>query len=160
MTQPQQSVPRAFPPQADKVVWDRRRSTRHLAREHRLWLGWRRRGDFFVIAAELVNISQGGALLLVDQPPDIRETVWLRLEGPSPIEDACALVIESARVGACEHSVRISFREPFPIAFYHAAIEGLEAIGGTRNRINTLEFDESESQRECVPARAARDLAV
>lgn len=160
MSQPQKSAPRAFPPQGDQVVWDRRRSTRHEAREHRLWLGWRKHGDFFATAAELVNISQGGALLLVDEPPALRETVWLRLEGPSPIEDACAIVIDSARIGPGEHSVRISFREPFPIAFYHAAIDGLEALSNSRNRIKTFAPDETASQRVGVAARAARDLAV
>src|SRR5207245_181794 len=34
-----------LPPHTKTVVWDRRRSPRHRATEHRLWLGWRTETD-------------------------------------------------------------------------------------------------------------------
>jgi len=120
------TLPGTTPAPSKTVVWDRRRSPRVPPAEQRLWLGWRKERDFFVIRAELMNISQGGALLLVEEPPLKGQAVWLRLEGPTPIEDVSAVVIETSRIGRGEYGVRISFREPFPTGFYQAAIEGLE----------------------------------
>jgi hypothetical protein len=114
------------PASSKTVVWDRRRSPRVPPTEQRLWLGWRKERDFFVTRAGLMNISQGGALLLVGEPPLKGQPVWLRLEGPTPIEDVSAVVIETTRIGRGEYGVRISFREPFPTDFYDAAIEGLD----------------------------------
>lgn len=120
--------PRLFSAQTKTVVWDRRRSPRHSPSEDGLWLGWRKDGDFFVVHAELMNISQGGALILVEEPPHRGESVWLRLAGPTPIEDVSAVVIETMRIGRGEHGVRVAFREPFPPEFYHAAMVGLEPL--------------------------------
>src|SRR5947209_3716545 len=128
------SLPCTTPVQSKTVVWDRRRSPRVPPTEQRLWLGWRKERDFFVIRADLMNISQGGALLLVEEPPQKGQPVWLRLEGPTPIEDVSAVVIETSRIGRGEHGVRISFREPFPPEFYHAAIEGLHVLQAHEGR--------------------------
>jgi hypothetical protein len=114
----------------ESVVWERRRSPRHPPTEHRLWLGWRTERDFVVVHADLMNISQGGALMLVSEPPPRGSLTWLRLEGPTPIEDVCALVIETVRMGRNEHGVRVAFREPFPPEFYQAAVEGLSLAEG------------------------------
>lgn len=120
---------KTLPAHHSTVVWERRRSPRGSPTEERLWLGWRKDGDFYVIHAELMNLSHGGALIVVDEPPPRGELVWLRLEGPTPIEDVSALVIETSRIGRGEHGVRVAFREPFPPAFYQAAMEGLEGVG-------------------------------
>jgi hypothetical protein len=110
------------------VLWDRRRAPRETAAERRLWLGWRTDEDFVVVGAELMNISHGGALVVAEAHPPRGETIWLRLEGPAPIDDVCALVLETTRIGRGQHGMRIAFREPFPNAFYQAAVAGLEAM--------------------------------
>src|SRR5262249_20480009 len=125
MNQTATSLHATAPVETKTVVGDRRRSPRVPPTEHGLWLGWRHERDFVVVRAELMNISQGGALLVVEEPPLKGQHVWLRLAGPTPIEDVSAVVIETSRIGRGEHGVRIAFREPFPPEFYHAAIEGL-----------------------------------
>jgi hypothetical protein len=110
------------------VPWERRRAPRHSVAENRLWIGWRKDEDFFVAGAQLMNISYGGALLVVEQPPLKGQTVWLRLEVVIPIEDVCAVVVDAARIGRGEYGVRISFREPFPTGFYQAAVAGLPSL--------------------------------
>src|SRR3954454_10629043 len=119
------TLPGTTPAPSKTVVWDRRRSPRVPPAEQSLWLGWRKEDDFFVIRAELMNISQGGALLVVEEQPQKGQPVWLRLGGPPRTEGVRAAVIEPSRIGGGEYGVLISSREPFPPDFYHAAIQGL-----------------------------------
>src|SRR5215208_5861226 len=57
---------------------DRRVMARHKSLRAQVWLGWKRGDDaFFANPARLVNISRGGALLQVADPPPQRHSVWI-----------------------------------------------------------------------------------
>ncbi|WP_422929477.1 PilZ domain-containing protein [Singulisphaera sp. PoT] len=114
------------------IRWERRGAPRHEPSETRLWVGWPQDGSFQVTGAGLVNISETGALLLIDMPPEKGATVWLRLEGPAPIDDVQAIVVESSQRTPEEHAVRVEFRQPFPPEFYQAARDGLPTLGGPK----------------------------
>ena len=102
-----------------------RRAARHAARLSVVWVGWWRAGDeFFAETARLSNISRGGALIVVRDPPPESRPVWICLGTPEP--DEClagrALEVRRARRGEC--AVRIVFCEPCPSRFLEAAVCG------------------------------------
>jgi hypothetical protein len=102
-----------------------RRATRHAARTHVVWLGWwQAEQEFFALTARLANISRGGALVVVQQPPPENHPVWICLGTPEPDECLAAISLEvrNARRGEC--SVRLAFLEPCPSRFLEAAVCG------------------------------------
>jgi hypothetical protein len=106
--------------------WERRKSTRHPAVEYRLWLAWWKGHEFLIHGAQLINVSEGGVLVLVAEAPTEGQHLWMRLEGTDPVEDVRAIVLETARVGFGGYAVRLEYTEPCPTGFYLTAIEGLE----------------------------------
>ncbi len=114
--------------------WERRGAPRQSPSESKLWVGWPKDSTFFVTGAGLINISRTGALLVLETSPQKDQAVWLRLEGPAPIEDVQGIVVETIEISEHEHEVRIAFREPYPQEFYLAAVNGLPAILSPRVR--------------------------
>jgi len=102
-----------------------RRATRHAARTYVVWLGWwQAEHEFFALTARLSNISRGGALIVVQQPPPENHPVWICLGTPEPDECLAAITLEvrTARRGEC--SIRLAFQEPCPSRFLEAAVCG------------------------------------
>jgi hypothetical protein len=102
---------------------DRRLMPRHEAAGHPVWLGWwRGKEAYFSNPARLLNLSRGGALLLVKDPPPEGQAVWLCVGEPEPTDcvEARVLEVRSARRRECQ--VRLEFREPCPHAFFESAI--------------------------------------
>jgi PilZ domain len=103
-------------------VADRRESDRYRPSETNAWIGWWQSDGFLVTHARLVNLSQGGAQVLVRHRPPMGQPVWLCLGAPRPIDyvqarvrDACA---EPGRPGV---RARLAFHLPCPAAFFIAA---------------------------------------
>lgn len=102
---------------------DRRTMPRHEASGHPVWLGWWRGTEaYFSNPARLLNLSRGGALLLVKDPPPEGQTVWLCVGEPEPTEcvEARVLEVRSGRRQECQ--LRLEFREPCPHAFFESAV--------------------------------------
>ncbi|SIO60830.1 hypothetical protein SAMN05444166_6539 [Singulisphaera sp. GP187] len=102
---------------------ERRSMPRHKTRPFQVWLGWKKNGDTFVAnTARLVDVSRGGAQLLVVDPPRERSRVWVCLGKPTPSDclEATVLEVRKARQKVC--TVRLAFREPCPHAFFEAAV--------------------------------------
>ena len=73
---------------------ERRQSPRFPAAEQRTWLGWWTITQMFAtVATRLDDISQGGARLVMADPPAAGQIVWLCLGIPGPIECVQAKVI-------------------------------------------------------------------
>jgi hypothetical protein len=105
---------------------ERRKSVRHKAVEYRLWMAWWQQHDFVVLSAELVNISEGGVLVITAEAPEEGQSVWMRLEGTEPIADVRAETLEVAPAGSSGNSlVRLKFTARCPADFYETAVEGL-----------------------------------
>lgn len=101
---------------------ERRAMPRHQASRYQVWLGWNRGNQaHFTHPARLVNLSRGGALIFMTDPPPEGHTVWVCLGDAEPdlCLEATVLEVRSARK---ECSVRVEFREPCPHAFFESAV--------------------------------------
>lgn len=67
----------------DVETTDRRRTSRHPARDNRARLEWAEGAEFQGTEARIVDISQGGARFVADEAPPADRQVWLRLEMPA-----------------------------------------------------------------------------
>ncbi|AGA26995.1 hypothetical protein [Singulisphaera acidiphila] len=102
---------------------ERRVMPRHQTRPFQVWLGWKKKGDaFFANTARMVDISRGGAQLLVVDPPRERSRVWICLGKPDPSDCLEATVLEVRIVSQKVWTVRLAFREPCPHPFFEAAV--------------------------------------
>jgi PilZ domain len=72
--------------------------------------------------ALLLDISQTGASIALDQVPRASEEVWLRLEGEGPTDWNEARVVGVETTTGGPHLVRLAFREPCPLETLLAAI--------------------------------------
>jgi PilZ domain len=113
---------RVFVPPAS----ERRGTPRHQV-ECLAWVGWKSWRRFTMNDALIVNLSRGGALIFLDEPPPRYRPVWVFLETPGQqtIVKAQVCAIQTTAQGQC--SIRIVFDEPCPYAFFEAAVCGLTA---------------------------------
>lgn len=108
------------------LLGERRRTVRYEAVAYRSWVGWWEDDQFEVVAAAVVNISRGGALLQTDYEPCVGERLWFCLHSDRWVGSASATVLESTPDASGQRSVRIAFDEPCPDGLYHAAVLGLD----------------------------------
>jgi hypothetical protein len=115
-----------FAEQAEVAVAERRESSRFRAVEQRAWLGWwagpRR---FATVDARLDNISQGGARIVMADPPPVQQIVWLCMGIPDPTECVQAKVLEVKPTPEGDSVIRLAFGIPCPHNLYQVAIYGL-----------------------------------
>lgn len=101
---------------------ERRVMPRHKATAYQICLGWRRGNEaHFSSPARLVNISRGGALILVADPPPEGHAAWICLGEPEPSACLEAVVLE-VRSAKRTCTVRLEFREPCPHDFFESAV--------------------------------------
>ena len=116
-----------FVDSAGQRVEERRSSPRYPALVHRAWLGWwTKPGEFGSVAAQLEDISLGGAKVVTANPPAIQQLVWLCLGIPDPTECAQAKVLAVTAAPDGDFIVRLAFGAPCPQELYQTAIYGLE----------------------------------
>lgn len=112
-------------PRDDLPARDRRNSPRFTAANESLWLGWWTDGEFVLVDACLVNISEGGVQISSESSPEQGQLVWMRLEGTSKEGSLTALVRESRWVALRRrYMLRLEFQERCRPEFYSAAIFG------------------------------------
>lgn len=111
---------------------ERRSEARHQVVECRAWLGWRIWRGFHAPDALIVNISRGGAMVFLDEPPPGRRPVWIFLETPElkAIIKAKTLEVRMTNSGQC--AVRLAFDTPCPYGAFDAAVCGLPPVGPKR----------------------------
>ena len=105
---------------------ERRNEARHEAIEGRAWLGWKRWRGFRAPYALIVNISRGGALVFLDEPPPAGKPVWIFLETPDLKTVVKARVLEIQTTPAGQSAVRLAFEKPCPFAVFDAAVCGVQ----------------------------------
>lgn len=136
------AIIREAPPSEDKhllclfaeQVADRRQSPRFPAVEPRAWLGWWVGPQrFATVAARLDNISQGGARLVLPDPPPVQQIVWLCMGMPTPAECVQAKVLEVGRTPEGDSVIRLAFGAPCPHNLYRVAISGLAERNSSRD---------------------------
>lgn len=100
---------------------DRRESPRYTPAESRVWVGWWKGTRFRIIHAELVNLSQGGALVHLAGRPPSSQPVWICVGSPHPMDYVQARVLDSSERPSGSFRVRLEFHSPCPTAFFFAA---------------------------------------
>jgi hypothetical protein len=109
---------------AEVALSDRRQSERFSASEDQAWVGWWEGRLFRKSPATLINISQGGAMIVAGVAPPRRATAWVCLEGPNRSEWVEGMAIEVTKLDDGTASVRLAFRELCPYSFFEVAIYG------------------------------------
>lgn len=104
---------------------DRRATPRYGAVEYRVWMGWWANShDFRAIAAQLDNISLGGARLITPVPPAADQDIWMRL-GTVPQSDCIrASVLDVTIREDGDYVVRLVFDDPCPQSFFYTVVTG------------------------------------
>ncbi|WP_435005079.1 PilZ domain-containing protein [Tundrisphaera lichenicola] len=103
------------------MTTERRRTTRHPARESQGELEWAEGPDFRAARFHLRDISQGGVGIVAEDPVPLGRPVWIRLADPIPTRWVSAKVV---RIGD-EHEVGVAFSGQCPYDFRAAATLGI-----------------------------------
>lgn len=102
---------------------ERRAMPRHNTRPFQVWVGWNQADTtFHASSARMVDISRGGAQLLIVDPPHPRSKVWICLGKPDPSDCVEAIVLDVRIARRNVWTVRLAFREPCPHPFFEAAV--------------------------------------
>jgi hypothetical protein len=103
---------------------DRRASPRFTALDHRGWLGqWSDQG-FEVFEVRVLDLSQGGAAIEMDEPPPEDRRALL---GLVTLREACCLEVAVVRIRRGRRSryrVHLAFAEPCNQEFSAAVLQG------------------------------------
>jgi hypothetical protein len=104
---------------------NRRESDRQSVVVNRARLEWWEKDAAYESPATLVNISQGGALLIAENPPPVDQQVWLRFEEPTTTDWVKARVVRNDS----SPTTGLAFPQPCPYDFYMAAVLGFNLDG-------------------------------
>lgn len=89
---------------------ERRQSTRHKLRDARAILGWDEGSEHVTCEGDVLNISGGGAAVLVERAPQAGVSVRLQLRGsPAAMEPVDARTLASSVDPSGRHLVRLQF---------------------------------------------------
>lgn len=90
---------------------ERRHCSRHEASGLRVWLGWRMGGrEFLAAPADLLNISEGGALVRLTTPLSRFREVWVCLGDPAEADEGVlATTLDVTRVRDGQWVARLEF---------------------------------------------------
>jgi len=104
---------------------ERRIAPRSVALEFRSWIGWMTNDGFVVVAARLMDISQGGVAVESVDAPSVNQEVWFCLH---PSDTAFAVSGEVVRLDRGErdqHLIRVAFWAPCPALVLRWAVDGI-----------------------------------
>jgi hypothetical protein len=112
---------------APSPVTERRTEARHARPECLAWVSWSGFWKFQTRDALVIDLSRGGARILLDGPPAERRPFWVFLgsSGEKVVMRAEIREVERLRNGQC--AVRVMFRDPCPYSLFEAAVCGMAA---------------------------------
>jgi hypothetical protein len=124
--------PVMFNPLLEPGAWssDRRLSPRYPVVKNRAFLAWRTEAESCETAARLLNISNGGALVLAERQPVRGKAVWIRLGEPVATEWVEARIVRMVKLPGllwfrkASHLVQLCFTEPCPYQLFKSATHG------------------------------------
>jgi hypothetical protein len=114
------------------IIPDLRREERYTPVNHWAWLGWWRWCGFRTYDALVINISRGGALVFLDEPPPLRRSVCLFIETPDKKITLKAKTLENIITQQGQCAVRLQFRQPPPLELFDVAVCGLSSVNPKR----------------------------
>jgi hypothetical protein len=77
----------------------------------------------------MVDLSLGGAAVLIEGPPPGATPVWVRLDRPAAPDWAAATICEVVTARGYPSLLRLRFVEPCAYAFFKGAVAGLDVTG-------------------------------
>ena len=106
---------------SETLVAERRTHPRLPAAANTAHLEWWQGGAYRSSVARLVDISEGGAMLIAEQRPHVSQGLWLRLRGPVETPWIGGQVVRVAG----ENTVAVAFDRPCPRDFFESAVLGI-----------------------------------
>jgi hypothetical protein len=104
---------------------ERRLWQRFAVRETRAKLTWLHDGSMRTLPGKLLNISGGGAAIIVDSILPVDQTVWFELEADGKELDSIASrVVVNSLDPSGTTTARIKFMDPCPMLLFDLAIHG------------------------------------
>jgi hypothetical protein len=103
---------------------DRRSAPRYPAWKNQAQLGWWESQGFRTALAQLVNISQSGALVLTKTRPPENATIAIYLDGPVPTNWVEATIVDIASNSDELYQIRMKFTERCPFEVFKVAVGG------------------------------------
>lgn len=104
---------------------DRRATPRETAVVNRVCLEWWAGDQMRRANGRLLNISERGALLVLDSRPPVGQPVWFHVETPARTDDIAARVVRVDGSG----EIGLSFSSPCPYDLYLTATLGVNPCG-------------------------------
>jgi hypothetical protein len=120
---------------------NRRSAPRHVALEHRCWLGWWDGAEFCSGDASLIEISRGGASLEAGAVPPRDRSIWLCLHAAGTTWGAEVRLAGARPRGHGTHRLGVAFVGACPEGLYKAAVCGHRGVArepAARPRRNLL----------------------
>ena len=103
---------------------ERRGGTRHEAVSHEIWLGWSTRSEFVSLDGLLLNISRGGALLILKERPPRDRPIWVYKKVCSVVPSVRGEVVATTPAPGGAFAVRVKFAIPCPTILCESAVCG------------------------------------
>ena len=101
---------------------DRRGARRHDAVEPEVWVGWWTGDDFGTSYGRLLNLSRGGALVVMGEWPPKNQPIWVYKHVGAAIACVRGEVVGSTPAPFGSYAVRFRFSAPCPTTFCEAAV--------------------------------------
>ncbi len=101
---------------------DRRRDPRHPALEQEVWVGWWTGDDYGAVSGRLLNISLGGAQIILDCRPPKKTSVWIYKDDGSTLATVRGEVVAVSPAPGGDFSVRFRFAVPCPTVFSESVV--------------------------------------
>lgn len=101
---------------------ERRESIRHPAVDASVWAGWWEGDEFGVTEGKLIDLSRGGALVVLGERPPGRDPVWFYKESGEALATVRGYVVRTTVAPEGAFAVRFRFVTQCPTFFFQAAL--------------------------------------
>lgn len=101
---------------------DRRGARRHVAVEPEVWVGWWSGDEFGTVYGRLLNLSRGGALVIMGEWPPKSQPIWVYKQVGPAIACVRGEVAGATPAPLGAYAVRFRFSAPCPTTFCEAAV--------------------------------------
>ncbi len=101
---------------------DRRGARRHVAVVPEVWVGWWSGDEFGTVYGRLLNLSRGGALIVMGEWPPKNLPMWVYKNVGTAIACVRGEVVGATPAPYGAYAVRFRFSAPCPTMFCEAAV--------------------------------------
>jgi PilZ domain len=108
-----------------RVSKENRQSFRYDPVQSLVYLGWWEEPGFHTVAAELKNLSHGGALLVAPDSPPEGEALWVCMTGMPGGDWAGVTVVSVTERSPTQVEIRLRFVEMCPYEMFTLAVHGI-----------------------------------